>query len=160
MFGSSSSGSLIANDNDIIVYEFSPEYPSGKKVFSGWITKWKLRHKDGKIVINCISYGMDLNDYVLQTGTAYTAQITQATFDSPGHSDACLGNVTGYDYGWAQSFVPASSYSIGKVTIRKESSLSTNLRIGLRLWQGSPVGGSNTLLGARSNFADLGYVKQ
>lgn len=144
LYGTSTSGALIANDNDIIVYEFSPDYPSGKKVYSGWITKWKKQTKAGQVNINCISYGMDLNDYVVQTGIAYTAQITQGTAGS--NSDAAVGNAGGGNYMWAQTFTPLSNYSIGKIKVGIAGAFSTNLRLRLSLYQGSPAGTANVLL--------------
>lgn len=64
-FGANNSGLLLANDNDVIVWEFSPEYPNGKKVYSGWITKYKVNYRTGLAQVNVISYGMDLNDYLV-----------------------------------------------------------------------------------------------
>lgn len=80
VFGASGSGKLIANDNVLVVYEFSSDYPNGKKVFSGWMTNWHIQHKANKVVINCISYGMDLNDYV--AGNNLSPDVTQNTQDA------------------------------------------------------------------------------
>ena len=149
-FGRSTSGALIANDNDILVYEFSPDYPSGKLVFSGWITSWDLSHKEALISINCMSYGMDLNDYIVQTGIAYSAQITQGTSGS--NSTPMLGNLGGGDYSCPQTFIPGSSYSIGKIKLGTAGSFSTNLRMRMRIYQGSPGGSANVLMGTSATI--------
>lgn len=109
IFGSSTSGRLIANDNDLIVYEFSPDYPSGIKVFSGWISKWQLNVVANKIVIDSISYGMDFNDYLVAS-SPYTLKMNLDTQTS-------FAYISGYGTTLQQSFTASSTFSIAKVSL-------------------------------------------
>lgn len=150
VFGPSTSGLLIANDNEVNVYEFSDDYPNGKMVYEGWITKWHKSSQAGNITIQCISFGMDLNDYVLQTGTSFVAEITQAS--GTDHS-----NVFGYNgYQVAQTFNPASSFAISKIQVY---SYLLNHAFGdqtakLELYSGTP-GSASVLIGTTTyTFTD------
>jgi hypothetical protein len=98
LYGISGGGTIIANDNVVVVYEFSPDYPSGKIVWSGWITKWNISARAGRITINCISYGMDLNDYLIQ------GALTQDQSQTSQNTSLSL-------FTWAKS---GEQYSIGQ----------------------------------------------
>lgn len=64
--GNVNSKALIRNNNTIAVYEISPDYPNGKLVFSGWISRWKASFGgNDNIEINCLSNGSDLDNYLI-----------------------------------------------------------------------------------------------
>lgn len=64
--GNSSEDILIRNNNDIEVYEISTDYPNGKLVFAGWISKWKAIISDNdSIQITCLSNGSELDNYLI-----------------------------------------------------------------------------------------------
>lgn len=79
--GVAGSGAVIANNNDVEVYEISSDYPNGVLVFSGYISRWGASSRGDKVLINCISYGKDLDDYIF--GNVSTAlQVSQTTQNS------------------------------------------------------------------------------
>jgi hypothetical protein len=70
IIGNSNSNILIRDNNDILVYEFSSNYPSGKLVFSGFISKYNATFGTDKetISITCLSNGQDLDHKIIKTG--------------------------------------------------------------------------------------------
>lgn len=79
--GVAGSGAIIANNNDVEVYEISSDYPNGVLVFSGYISRWGASSRGDKVLINCISYGKDLDDYIF--GNVSTVlQVSQTTQNS------------------------------------------------------------------------------
>lgn len=74
IIGEKDSGLLIANGNDIDVYEYSDDDPNGVLVFSGYISGWKNTVGFGdKTEITVISNGKDMDDYVYGN-SAFTLQ--------------------------------------------------------------------------------------
>lgn len=70
---------LINNGNDIEVYEYSATYPNGQLVFSGYISKWKtVFGASENINITCLSYGVELDNYVIMSGD--TVDVNHADF--------------------------------------------------------------------------------
>lgn len=82
LVGGENENAVIANNNDIRVWEYSQNYPAGLLVFSGYISKWKAKFgTDGDSVFaTVLSYGAELNNYLIE-GT-FTADQTQATQDA------------------------------------------------------------------------------
>lgn len=79
--GDGNSAALIRNDNDIEVYEYSDAYPNGKLVFSGFISKWKVRFGEtSDIALTCLSYGVELDNYLIIGGD--TLDQSQTTIDA------------------------------------------------------------------------------
>lgn len=69
--GLSTSQALIKNGNIIRVYEFSKYHINGKKVFEGIINRWEADFNDqGDQIINitAISFGSDMDDFIIQDG--------------------------------------------------------------------------------------------
>lgn len=77
--GDYTSGSLIANDNEIIVYEKSAENPNGRVAFEGWIYDHTEDYGGSdNIEITAISKGVDMQDYLV-LGSPYTTDQSQTT---------------------------------------------------------------------------------
>lgn len=78
LVGNANSKALIRNNNDIEVWEFSPTYPNGVLIFSGWVSRWKARFGGGDTIdISCLSNGSELDNYpIAGTPTADQAQVS------------------------------------------------------------------------------------
>lgn len=79
LVGDAADNILIRNDNDVVVYEFSPSYPNGLLVFQGYIAKWKaLFGGDDNVMATVISHGQDLAHYLTPGGIADVVDQSQA----------------------------------------------------------------------------------
>lgn len=67
LVGNSNSKSLIRNNNQVVVYEFSNTYPSGKVVFTGNITQYEIDSNTGTVNVTMLNTGADLDDYVIES---------------------------------------------------------------------------------------------
>lgn len=106
--GSANSKALIQNNNDITVFEFSPNYPNGLVVFSGFISKWKaLFGRREAIQVTCLSNGQELDNYlILGTQTLDLSQATKnVTFSI---NETITDKLTTWDRA-GQTFVPGAS---------------------------------------------------
>lgn len=66
LVGNSNSKSLIRNNNQVVVYEFSSTYPNGKVVFTGKITQYEVNSDTGTVDVTMLNSGADLDDYVIE----------------------------------------------------------------------------------------------
>lgn len=115
LFGPENDTALIQTGNDIKVYEISSFHPNGILVFDGYVESASGKFgTDSKFTMECLSNGEDLKDYILQTGGT-TLQIDQST------TNFFVDTITRLDpfnYLYAQSFQPASAFSLGQVQIK------------------------------------------
>lgn len=82
LVGDGNSNSLIRNDNDVEVVEYSEYYPNGSTVFRGYMSKLKVYFGGSDSVdITILSNGQDLNHYLVSGGTSATADQIQVTQD-------------------------------------------------------------------------------
>lgn len=86
--GNSNGGILIRNNNTIKVYEISTNYPNGKLVFQGFISKWRTTFgKTDSIFVTCLSAGQDLDNFLVQglasTDVSHASQTTSVTIFEP-----------------------------------------------------------------------------
>lgn len=72
---------LIRNNNDVAIYEISDTYPTGKLVFSGYISRWKARFSANTIEFTILSYGTELDNYVIQGSETLDQQNTTQDVD-------------------------------------------------------------------------------
>jgi hypothetical protein len=79
LLGNKDSGFLIANYNDVIVWEYSDDNPNGIIVFSGYISNWSSADQNGSMTdIYVTSYGQDTNQILVGT-SIYNIQVDQLT---------------------------------------------------------------------------------
>lgn len=75
--GNKDSGLLIANGNDIEVWEYSETYPNGVLVFTGYQSRMRGSvGKDDNIRLYVMSYGKDLDDYIFGN-SSHVLQLSQ-----------------------------------------------------------------------------------
>lgn len=154
IIGEKDSGMLIANGNDIDVYEYSDDDPNGVLVFSGYISGWKNTVGFGdKTEITVISNGKDLDDYVYGN-SAFTLQTSQTTTDD--FLDFATVGATGRYLSvggkaadiFAQSFT-GLSYTLSKLSFElargtSSGGIPSSVTVTMKLYEGSI--GSGTLL--------------
>lgn len=86
--GDGSSTSLIRNNNDIEVWEFSDANPNGIKVFEGFISSWEGRlGSSDTVVLTVLSYGVELDNYIIESGDSVDfTQILTTFYNGIGNS--------------------------------------------------------------------------
>lgn len=141
--GNLNSRALIRNNNDVEVYEFSPNYPNGKLVFSGFMSKWKAKFgTSDTIEITVLSHGAELDNYLIQGSSILDA--SQAT----GTDEALIFDDSGSDKGIAWSFVGesitvgASANNIASVIVKARAATSTPANLIVRLYDNSAFSGT------------------
>ncbi len=163
--GEKDSGFLIANGNDVEVYEYSDDDPNGVLVFSGYISGWKNTVGFGdKTEITCISHGKDLDDYVYGN-SAFTLQTSQTTTDgffdfAPAGSTGRYVSVGGKAIDiMAQSFT-GLGYTLSKLSFELArgtytGGIPSSVTVTMKLYQGAI--GSGTLLDTVTANPATGY---
>lgn len=151
---------LTVNDNLIRIYEVSPYYPAGHKVFDGYISKWKAifgGSGDG-MNLTCISHGQDASQYVIEAGDSpYISQATEnANNFQIGDQDAF-----GQSYTVAiQTFTLAANKTIGSVDVMVSTQEATNLTAIIRQRIGSnPDVGTDPIIMSGTVACVSGLVK-
>lgn len=130
LVGSQNSNALIANNNLIKVYEVSSYNPLGKKVFDGYVSKWKTKFgTTDDIDITCISNGQDLSQILVQSGdVAVTNQITDDG-SSQTSSNAGLGS-------WIlQTFAASSAYQLSAISLELTATVQAVLSVSIKQQQ-------------------------
>lgn len=152
--GEKDSGFIIANGNDIEVYEYSDDDPNGVLVFSGYISNWKNTVGFGdKTEITVISNGKDLDDYVYGN-SAFTLQTSQTTTDdffdfAPAGSTGRYVSVGGKAIDIMTQSFSGLSYTLSKLSFElargtNSGGIPSSVTVTMKLYEGSI--GSGTLL--------------
>ena len=157
--GDSEPNILIANGNDIEVWEFSNYHPNGIQVFSGYISKWKARFGGSDdIEVTCLSQGQDLNNYLMPSGSVDVLDQSQTS--------------TGDDFGfwgtrrYGQYFtVGAGISNISKIILRVKVNSAGSRTMTLRVWAsdtvatigGTPLGSSEIIV-SNTSFAEQSFI--
>lgn len=138
--GGKDSGALIANYNDIEIWEISSDNPNGVLVFEGYISKWKAdAGGNDSISITVVSNGLDLDDYIYGNQTN-TLIVSQTTGDP-----ATFYNTLRY----GQTFITGGSQTdISQITLKLYAASGGPRTFTLRLWNspsqavigGTPLG--------------------
>lgn len=142
--GVSTSGNLIANGNAIKVYEISDDNPDGKLVFNGWITSWEAQYggEDG-IIVTCLSKGVDLQDYVIQSGI--TTQASQTNEDA-----GKTGGIWGFAF--LQNINFGSNTDFDQVVFKiNTGGFDTDMII--NLYQGDPSSDLYSVIGGEGSYS-------
>lgn len=153
--GTKDSGLLIANGNDIEVWEYSKWHPNGIRVFTGYQSKMRARvgEEADNIELTVISYGKDLDDYVFgnEDSELKLSQTTIGTNIGVARSDQLNG-----EFGvLGQSFIPADTFPLTKIILRvgcgntQSGIYPSSAIITVKLYSGNPLS-ANTLLASTS----------
>jgi hypothetical protein len=156
VMGDKDSGLIIANGNDLEVWEFSDYFPNGHLVFTGYQSRFKaVVGQNDNISLTFISYGKDLDDYIFGNNS-YALQIENNIPDDPAiflmrpdqgvvfHVPAILG----------QSFVVTAPFGATKISIRASLDrffyTPLSATITMNVYSGDPLGASTLLSSAQS----------
>lgn len=160
IIGTKDSGMLIANGNDIDVYEYSERYPNGKLVFAGYQSKMRGRlGGEESIYLTVLNKSKDLNEYIYGNDD-FTLQSSQL--------------ITGDDFGiWAarragQTFTTeASQTTVSKITLRLLTVGAGQTRtVTMKLWnsaaQALPLGAtplsSVAIVLSNTSYAEYDFI--
>lgn len=149
--GDKDSGLVIANGNDIEVWEYSSYYPNGIKVFAGYQSRMKARigTDDSTIDLTVISYGKDMDDYIFGN-SEFSLQLQQDV----GTTDIGIARpdqISGEFGVVGQSFIPLSNFALTKVVISLACGnpfagvYPASANVTVRIYSGDPLG-AHTLL--------------
>jgi hypothetical protein len=107
--GSPGSNMLIANDNQLKIYEISDENPTGLLVFNGWITTNQANYgTDENIIITALSKACDLVDHIVK-GSPYSVDVSQLTQDaSAAISNSSLSIKIPLNVPYGQTWIPGA----------------------------------------------------
>lgn len=71
-------GSDVDFGHKVKIYVFDKEEPNGLLIFQGYISSYTPIYKDDKVDVTILSYGAELNDFILEGGESFvTSQTTQ-----------------------------------------------------------------------------------
>lgn len=147
LVGNVDPGILISNDNGIVVYEMSSYNPSGKVVFSGYISKWKgIFGGDGDIVITCLNNGQDLGNYLIPGSAANVVDQSNNTKNDFFGTGVFTGT-----YGGTSFVTGIGVNNVAAVLVRLAMAISPQL-ITLSLW--------NSVTDAAAGVAPLASASQ
>lgn len=149
LVGDGNSNSLIRNDNDVEVVEYSEYYPNGKTVFQGFMSKLKVYFGGSDSVdITILSNGQDLAHYLVPGGNAETIDQSSTTTDTDFASWWDSGS--GHLYG--QTFTTGVGVTnISSIRILLQVNSSSYGSVTLKLW-------SSTASASPSGTGYLGAV--
>lgn len=117
--GTKDSGLIIANGNDIIVYEYSDDSPNGIPIFTGYQQSMEgTIGESDTITITAISYGKDLDDYVYGNSvyTLQTSQTSSGDWWRIGNSSEWTGGINTVLRAVFQTF-NSLSYAVSKIRL-------------------------------------------
>jgi hypothetical protein len=144
--------------NRIKVYVFDKEQDTGLLLFQGYISGYNPIYKDENVEVTVLSYGAELNDYILEGGESIvTSQSTQTSTFNFGNASSPSETLS-----VAQSFTAPTTHKISRMEIYAETVDFYNISTGLNeprtnvackayLRSGSTAG-SGTLLGTSQTF--------
>lgn len=111
LVGNDNPNALIRCNNTIEVYEYSDDDINGVLVFAGYMEDWEASYGGSEnINVACLSYGVDLTDYIIQTGTS---TITTQSIDT---TTATPSGVWGKAF--AQQIEPVSNIAIDGLRLK------------------------------------------
>lgn len=158
IIGTKDSGALIANDNDILIYEIDSNSPNGTLAFGGYISRINPAFGAGKetATITCISYGKDLIDYVFGN-SAFSLRVSQTTADD-------FLSMTSSTYYFAENFTTdIGQTDVARMTFRLQQ--DNNRTYTAQLWNSradalvgtSPLGTVVLNVSANASPADYNF---
>lgn len=91
----------------VVVYVFDREIPEGKIVFQGFISAYTPIYKNDTVQVTVLSYGAQLNDYVIEGGEVADLSLTLGT-----NTQAFGGVVSPLTFNVAQTFTATATITI------------------------------------------------
>lgn len=145
IFGNESSMSLLRNGNTVQVFEVGPNNPTGKKVFEGTMTRARANF-GGSGIMGCtvISYGAELDNYIIQTGNTQQAQQALKTTTM---------NFGYWSHGMAQIITPTSNFSLSQIELWLRMSAPGSTIVTLDLCVGDPSLDSVTVISGGGTYS-------
>lgn len=159
LFGGKDSGKLVANGNDIEVWEYSDDHPNGVLVYAGYQSRMKAEVGDADMItVTVISYGKDLDDYIY-------GNITNVLKVSQTVTDSNYGIYSTERFG--QSFITASGQTeITQIILSLARHTGGTGIATLRIWNsatdatigGTPLASVSITISGAGTFADNTFV--
>lgn len=145
VIGAGNANSLMQNNNDIEVYEFSDDYPNGKLVFAGYISRVKANiGGTGEVTLTVLSNGTDLDNHLV-SGNPYATDVSQSTQNASFNS--------WYDNDFegrfaAQTFI-AGLTNLGKLDLYLQGN-GDPVTVTIKVYNGAPTNDNATSIGSTS----------
>lgn len=150
-------GSDVDFGHKVKVYVFDKEAPNGILLFQGFISGYTPIYKDDKVDVTILSYGAELNDFILEGGESFvTSQTTQTTYREFGGSSPYTNQRV------AQTLTASTTHKISRFEVilktveaydPSKGVFSERLNVGCvaTLRTGTTIGGGS-LLGTSKTF--------
>lgn len=141
------SGAIPSLGDRIDIYEYSDEDTVGERVFTGLVSKWNSNYSDNSTKLSLLSYGVYLDNYMVQILPQQTL-VEALTSDSsaiiygPGKEGQTFeGLPFSYDrdIGVAQTFSIAGTSDITSIYLKVGNSGSFAVQIKAEIYQGTPT---------------------
>jgi hypothetical protein len=127
-----------ALNDRIEVWEFSDDYPNGFKKFNGLVSKWSSDYKNKTTRLSLLSYGVELDNQLVQI-TANTTLVSNTTTDSSEvlYSQAypTLNRIISV----AQTFTVGTTSDITSISVIMGNSGSFSVSTTVSIYEGTPT---------------------
>lgn len=134
---SSIEGFPVLNDR-IEVWEFSTDYPNGKLMFNGLVSKWSSDYKKNTTKISVLSYGVQLDNYLVQilpSAVLISNTVTNGTEILYSQWKDPLDRITSV----GQTFTPGVTSDVTSVTLKLGNPGTQNVDCTVAIIQGTPT---------------------
>jgi hypothetical protein len=150
-----------ALNDRIEVWEYSTDYPDGLLMFNGLVSKWSSDYKSNTTKISVISYGVQLDNYLVQTmpdtvvtsnpETNYDGYYTLYDTDGKFETTNTINKM-------AQVFQVGSDLDLGSVSISLGKLQPFQVAYTIAIYEGTPLN-QGSLLGSVSQYlADTNQI--
>jgi len=154
-------GTDVDFNHKVKVYVLDKEQPYGALLFQGYISAYTPIYKDNNVEITVLSFGAELNDYIIEAGESLDFQQATTTHQY-GFGNWITGSETNT---LAQTVTAVGSGSWGSMVLNLATRVPyNNQRVKLVAYQGSAaingytaLGTSNTVNIVDSSFADYTF---
>lgn len=133
-------GLIPALNDRIEVWEFSDDYPNGKLMFTGLVSKWGGSYSQNSITVSVLSYGVQLDNYLAQILPSQV--LTSNDFDYIDSSDVVYSpwkSTLSRTIGIGQTFQLSGDSGVIKVSITVGNPGTQSVPIELSIVQGTPL---------------------
>jgi hypothetical protein len=148
------------------VYVFDKEEPNGKVIFQGYISAYTPIYKDNRVEITVLSFGAELNDYIIEAGESLDqSQLTNTTSFQFGNAGSPSNTID-----LAQTFTATSSGKWNRIecylkTVDYYNNATgqfierTNIGCKVKVYAGSNPASLGALIGTSNTFYVLGRTE-
>jgi hypothetical protein len=103
------------DDNEIILEAGAPQ---GRRIFSGFISRYIPKYADNTVQVTLMSHGAELDNYMITQGVNASNLFIQTDFDGGNTTTVPFGiSGTGQILGFAQSFKPSTGNAVRVVPL-------------------------------------------